>query len=111
MAIRNSARLQGAPYGLDCEACPRGERCGEWGEELKTGYRFEGQDILGTPWDRCPVSHLRSPHLNRALELYRQSRVFGGLDGFPSRWSAWVTDHLVMIHEAIEAQRAEALKG
>ena len=46
----------------------------------------------------------------RALELYSQSRVFGGLDGYPSRWSAWVVSHLVMIHESIEAQRAEALK-
>ena len=46
----------------------------------------------------------------RALELYRQSRVFGGLDGYPSRWSAWVGSHLVMIPDSLEAQRAEALK-
>lgn len=109
-AIKNSARLSGAPYGLDCEACPRGQRCDEWGEELNTGYRFEGQNLLGHEWDACPVSYLRSPHLNRALEIYRQSRVFGALDGYPSKWSAWVVSHLVMIHEAIEAQRAESMK-
>ena len=110
MAIRHSSRLTGAPWGLSCETCPRGQRCDEWGEERETGDRFEGQGLLGFEWEACPVSHLRSPHLMRALELYRQSRVFGGLDGYPSRWSAWVVSHLVMIHESIEAQRAEALK-
>ena len=113
MAIKNSTRLSGAPYGLDCANCPRGgpgSRCDEWGEELETGYRFEGQDILGTAWDKCPAAHLRSPHLNRALELYRQGRVFGGLDGFPSKWSAWVVEYITAMHEAIESYRSEQME-
>ena len=110
MAIRPSSRLTGAPWGLSCETCPRGQRCDEWGEELNTGYRFEGQNLLGLEWDACPVSYLRSPHLNRALELYRQGRVFGGLDGFPSKWSAWVVEYVTTMHETIESYRSEQVE-
>lgn len=109
MALKNSARLQGAPYGLDCSACPRlGSPCDTWGDD-STGYKYEGHDLLGQKWEACPSSYLRSHTLNRALELYRQGRVFGSLSGFPSEWAHWVAEYLTEIHEAIEAHKTEQI--
>tara|TARA_Y100001938_G_scaffold46533_1_gene64753 strand:+ start:444 stop:752 length:309 start_codon:yes stop_codon:yes gene_type:complete len=93
------------PYGLDCKNCPRGgrENCGTWGDSA-IDYKYEGDDLMGKEWPKCPASYLEGSHLLIALELMTVSKV-SPLQGWPSEWSAWVVKYLTGIHHAIEDRK------
>jgi hypothetical protein len=94
------------PYGLECGTCPRGgrENCNTWGID-GTGYKYEGSDLMGKEWPKCPASYLNGSHLLIGLELLTVSKV-APLEGWPSSWSAWVVKYLTGIHHAIEDRKA-----
>lgn len=107
--------LTSSPYFLDCQECPREQKCFEWGVD-GLDYKYEGKPIAGIAtvdgvenWERCPVSYLRLPSVNYAVDLYNQGRVFGTLDGWPDSYASWVVRFVSEIHSTMERVSAERM--
>ena len=91
------------PYGLDCETCPRSNRCDQWGVDGEN-YRHEGADLFGETWERCPIAYLSAPTIQVALQLFQNNKV-APLHGWPSQWSAWVSETITRLSDTIEERQ------
>jgi len=97
--------VQGAPYGLDCNNCPRTidrvPQCDSWGN-VKS-YPFEGDRVLNRDWDSCPARPLKDPRLVLAATYYRASQI-SPLDGWPDSYAAWLHRMIVEIDTGVQSR-------
>ena len=90
-------------YALDCDHCPRQNKCDQWGVS-GVQYKHEGKSILGKDWKKCPAAYLADPHLSLAVELYASTKI-SPLADWPDGWAAWVRDYLVKIQHSITERK------
>ena len=102
------AQLTGAPYGLECSACPRGRLCESY-PSADSPYPLEGQILPPKGWadwgGRCPVAWLFNGEVALALELEALAKVTP-LAGWPAQYPAWVPMALREIDDCRRASKA-----
>jgi len=101
-----AAELRGAPWGLDCRACPRQHRCDEWPDpELIAAWGGSPRppEGMGEEWGgRCPAAWLNHPEIAIASRLLDQARV-SPLSDWPGGYAAWVVEAVTEFKAAEDA--------